>query len=429
MQLRRLSIFLWLSLVVSSLPTAAQDLDARVRQHQEEAHHRIEESRARMELRRQEMQSRYQTRGQNSPSSVGQYSQSYQQASPQPNVAPAAQPATTASGSAPPNQNAGKKAPGVTGQSKAKLASKSSSPSKTQSQTKGQVAATTAGTYLELDTMQEIKIPKPQSVNWDGVWKGALRGGIVGAIIGGIAGLLAWFFTLLQRGSARDSSNSQSQLLLMLVLVLTIPGTMFATSHPEEITSTLPFLKPLFESLKTEPVSSGGPLRFAPMRSQSFLFVVSIPQPVGLERKIIEGMWTTMVQHLEPNGGYQMAYARLPSLAELRAKALQKQPEWMRNSLATQSFHYDIQAGLDGAAKSSVDFIHGTTTYKTSIALDNVYPGRQVEGKLPNDQGIFRQRIYMANGIFYQLLVVGKPNFVNTKESDRFFDSFKIKAP
>jgi hypothetical protein len=95
------------------------------------------------------------------------------------------------------------------------------------------------------------------------------------------------------------------------------------------------------------------------------------------------------------------------------------------NLLASGKF--DLNTALDNSAKMSVNMIKGVTTYQTPLVLDGKYPGREIEGKVPEHNGLFRQRIYCANGNFYQTVVIGLKDVVNSRDAYQFLDSFHIK--
>jgi hypothetical protein len=183
----------------------------------------------------------------------------------------------------------------------------------------------------------------------------------------------------------------------------------------------LAHLLPFMGSVAPPPQTpkSSSPMKFVSIKSESFQFRASLPEPFKLERKLVEKLWTTMVSHQEADGAFSVNYARLPSPEEMAKMA---NPNGYNGGPVT----FDVERGLDGAAKSSVDYMHGKTTSTARIALLNKFSGREVEGTLPNNAGLFRERIYIVNGAVLQMTVVGKPAWVNSNEAYRFLDSLKL---
>ena len=68
----------------------------------------------------------------------------------------------------------------------------------------------------------------------------------------------------------------------------------------------------------------------------------------------------------------------------------------------------------------------GTITSETRLLLQEKWPGRKLEGKLPNNVR-FRARLYLADGRLYQLIVIGKPSWVFSKDATRFLESFAVR--
>jgi hypothetical protein len=81
---------------------------------------------------------------------------------------------------------------------------------------------------------------------------------------------------------------------------------------------------------------------------------------------------------------------------------------------------------LDYAQKRAVASTKGKLAGEKKIKL-GTYPGRElrfeVEGK-----GEVRQRIYAAREKVYQLMVAGPKEMTDSKDADKFFQSFKLKS-
>jgi hypothetical protein len=83
---------------------------------------------------------------------------------------------------------------------------------------------------------------------------------------------------------------------------------------------------------------------------------------------------------------------------------------------------------FDGARDSLLKTFQGKLTGDREIKLARTYPGREVRIELPQMNGLVRVRMYLADGRFYQIMVVGATGFAASKDSDRFLDSFKIHS-
>ena len=71
--------------------------------------------------------------------------------------------------------------------------------------------------------------------------------------------------------------------------------------------------------------------------------------------------------------------------------------------------------------------MQGKLVRSKEIALEKQYPGREYEFEIPTAAGQYRSRSYLVKGRLYQVIVVGKREFVASKDADRFMDSFKLQ--
>jgi hypothetical protein len=272
--------------------------------------------------------------------------------------------------------------------------------------------------------MPEIALPAEESINWKGFWKGA----IIGGIAGGIVGALAWVIGQLVRGAGPDTKSSRpndggSRLAVAGVAAATIAVTLNFGQHYDQLDpSKLPLLRNIFPP---EPKVSTV-RQFQPVYSQVFQFSLSIPQPFGLEHKEIAKLWTTILTHKEKDGAFMMAFATMPQPVQQAQPVSSGLPFSPVPTAYPPRVSFDVERALDSSAQTSVDFIQGIVTHKAPITQNGLYPGREVEGTLPSHDGVFRERIYIANGNFYQLVVVGIPAWTNSDDAKKFLDSFKI---
>jgi hypothetical protein len=70
--------------------------------------------------------------------------------------------------------------------------------------------------------------------------------------------------------------------------------------------------------------------------------------------------------------------------------------------------------------------MQGKLLHSKEITLDKLYPGRDYEFEIPTASGQYRSRSYLVKGRLYQIIVVGKKEFVTSKDAERFMDSFKL---
>jgi hypothetical protein len=83
---------------------------------------------------------------------------------------------------------------------------------------------------------------------------------------------------------------------------------------------------------------------------------------------------------------------------------------------------------LDAGVQGSVRNINATLKKQLPVYLAGKYPGREFEATLPNGRGLIRSRIYFVGKRYYQIMVLGKPELVNSKNADEFLRSFQVTA-
>ncbi len=107
------------------------------------------------------------------------------------------------------------------------------------------------------------------------------------------------------------------------------------------------------------------------------------------------------------DGAYLVSYQDYPGLAAASTEKLT-----------------DALAQAQEAARKG---LNGKNAQTKSLTLDKQYPGRQIEFDFVGpSEGRFRSRAYMVKGRLYQVIVVGKKDFVKSAEAERFMDSFKL---
>lgn len=240
------------------------------------------------------------------------------------------------------------------------------------------------------------------------------RAAVIGGFFGGLVGLVAWVISAVA-GAISPTNKPQLQRILPLALFAGIlPIVNNVTTKREFDTSKIPILNMLVTSEGA--MANSGDKQFENVGSATFGCSITMPTPYTINRQDLLGMHVTTVNAEEKNGAFLMCYAKLPDALLHPGPNVLGQPQY-----------FDVNRSLDGSAKGSVDAMKGKTTYQTALMLEGRYPGREIEGTIPEKKGLFRQRIYFADGNYYQTAVVGTAEVVNSRDAYKFLDSFKIK--
>lgn len=85
-----------------------------------------------------------------------------------------------------------------------------------------------------------------------------------------------------------------------------------------------------------------------------------------------------------------------------------------------------VNRALNGACSGAVAGMNATESARYSVNLQGGYPGRQVEGALPNSQGFFRMRIFLVGNRLYQLVAVGSKPYLKGNSPNKFLSSLSI---
>lgn len=133
-------------------------------------------------------------------------------------------------------------------------------------------------------------------------------------------------------------------------------------------------------------------------------FQVAMPGEPKLLEQDIMGLKLKMWIHEAGEGGYAVAITDIGKFPD-----------------------EEIEKRLDGARDGAVKNVNGKLIKETKIMLDKKYPGRQIDVSLPaQGDAMIRQRFYIADGRLYQVMSIGKKDWVETKESATMLDSLKI---
>jgi hypothetical protein len=87
----------------------------------------------------------------------------------------------------------------------------------------------------------------------------------------------------------------------------------------------------------------------------------------------------------------------------------------------------DLEKILDSTRDGLVNSTKGKVISEEKIQLDKKYPGREFVADIGGGSARIRTRIYIVDGILYQVIVGGMgADSVKTKEANTFMDSFKM---
>jgi hypothetical protein len=136
-------------------------------------------------------------------------------------------------------------------------------------------------------------------------------------------------------------------------------------------------------------------------------FAAAFPGLPKLKPEIVAGKTIKTYLFEYPAGAYAVAYADAGfGDAELQ------QPGFVEHL-------------LDSARDGCLAKVQGKLVSEQKITLDG-NPGREIKLELPEQKGLMRDRVYLARARLYQVMVVGKPWFVNSADADQFLNSFKL---
>jgi hypothetical protein len=142
---------------------------------------------------------------------------------------------------------------------------------------------------------------------------------------------------------------------------------------------------------------------FHNFKSSSFQFKVNFPEPLYIDKKLEQNViWVTYLTYSSPDGCYSMIFSRLTDPNQ--------DPEGLLDRVAGDTSSLGPEAA-------------NTHVEKT---LFSQFPGRQAEGTLSGDKGIFKRQVYVGLGAIYQIATYGTPKWVNSNESTEFLNSLQI---
>ena len=137
-------------------------------------------------------------------------------------------------------------------------------------------------------------------------------------------------------------------------------------------------------------------------------FKVQMPGTPKDQSTTAAGMQMKAFTTEERNGAYFVSYADLPIPAN-------ESPD-------------QIQSRLDGSREGALHNMGGKLTSESKIQLSGKYPGRDIRAEVPGKQMYARVQVFLAERRLYSLIALGTQSWVNSAESNKFFDSFALTA-
>ncbi len=81
---------------------------------------------------------------------------------------------------------------------------------------------------------------------------------------------------------------------------------------------------------------------------------------------------------------------------------------------------------MDGGRDALVKTFKAKAPTEKALMIDKKYPARDIDLEVPG-LGIYRVRFIVTPTHFYQVTMAGPKDFVDSAESKKFLDSFKVK--
>jgi len=126
-----------------------------------------------------------------------------------------------------------------------------------------------------------------------------------------------------------------------------------------------------------------------------------------------------------PREGTDLGIAGLMRKVEVNTRAGAYEVTWQELKNAADATPEGLERRLDGVRNGAVRNIRGTLIDEKKITLGR-HPGREIVVDLPEQKGRLRDRLCIAGGRLYQVMVVGREGWVGSPDADRFLDSFRL---
>ena len=220
-------------------------------------------------------------------------------------------------------------------------------------------------------------------------------GWMIGAAVG-IAIALVYFVAKTAIDNFDVSQKSKRTVSLSVTAIAAAAGVWWILSQPSTTPPPTGPLAKLTVNKKT------GPPPMAVYKSSGGRYEIIMPEPVQATSIDQENMTINLAGYEQPDSSFSVMYCDLPP------DAIAKGP--------------DIT--LDQGCKNSVANVHGIISRMSTVTISG-YPGREVEGTVPETGDVFKMRSYLIDARVYQLFAVGKRERVLSADGKKFFESFK----
>jgi hypothetical protein len=224
-------------------------------------------------------------------------------------------------------------------------------------------------------------------------WNYAFVGGMLGG--GGVMVLLAliYFFRAMTANREESKAFEEAQPMYLgalgLGIALVIGGLYFRGT------------------LGTSSVDSSTYSSFTEFVSKDGKFKASFPGTPKEKTQTALGMKFKMFLVEEKYGVFGVAYFDLPGGVEPKAN--------------------QVDSILTNARKGMLQNMNGTLIKEDRITLQGKYPGREIRADVPSKGAEMFCSIYLVNHRSYQVLILGKTEWLNSDKARKFLNSFALR--
>lgn len=224
-------------------------------------------------------------------------------------------------------------------------------------------------------------------------WNYAFIGGLLGG--GGLMVLLAlvFFFRAMTANKEESKSFEDAQPLYLgalgLGIALIIAGLFFRSS------------------LGTHSGDSSSYSSFSEFVSKEGKFKASFPGTPKEKTQSALGMKFKMFLVEEKDGIFGVAYVDLPNASNAKSN--------------------QVDTALTNARKGMLHNMNATLINEDRITLQGKYPGSEIRADVPSKGAEMYCSIYLVNNRAYQVLILGKTEWLNSDKARKFLNSFGLR--
>lgn len=222
-------------------------------------------------------------------------------------------------------------------------------------------------------------------------WTQAFTGGLIGGGGALVLAALIFFFRAMvaNRDESKQIETNQPIYLasLGLGIALVIGGLYFRGSIGKASTADSSSLN-----------------NFSEFVSKEGRFKVSFPGKPKEQSKSALGMKIKMFMVEEKDGVFGVAYSDLPSSRNISADTI-----------------------LTNARIGMLQNVNATLVKEDRITLQGKYPGREIKADVPTRNAELYCSVYLVDGRAYQVLILGKSEWLNSDKARKFLNSFALR--